>query len=339
MPKGNRTTTLPRPNTYAIMNSMTTQEKPPSHGIQLSGYVWLGLLGQLLWGCYPPTAKRALMEVPKFSLLFLATTASMVVGLGVMWREERRSPTAVWRLLWQGGTLWGLIFFVVLRSVTNLYAIDFTRATWVQLVYLLTPFAVAILGALLFGEPTPPYTYQALLLSSFGAVLVLVKDWSDVLAGFTLRDAAGLGIAGLSMLSLAVYFLLVRRSSQQATSRGMIMFQQGLALVATYGFLSAVTGEAWQAWLHLSPQGWAVVFWLIGGIFVIGNLLQITALGGANAALVTSLMPLRLVSAIALGWWLLGERLTTVWQWFGAGLVLVTVSGYLWLQQTQNRAP
>ncbi|NPA93671.1 MAG: DMT family transporter [Chloroflexi bacterium] len=315
---------------------MTTQEKLRTPWARLSGYVWLGLLGQLLWGCYPPAAKRALMEVPKFSLLFLATIASTLVGLAVMWREERRSPRAVWRLLWKEGALWGLVFFVVLRSVTNLYAIDLTRATWVQLVYLLTPFAVAILGALFFGEPTPRYTYEALLLSSLGASLVLVKDWSDILAGFTIRDFIGLGVAGLSMLSLAVYFLLVRRSSQQNTGRGMIMFQQGLALVTTYGLLSLLTGEDWHTWTRVSPQGWAVVLWLILGVFVVGNLLQITALGGANAALVTSLMPLRLVSAIALGWWLLGERLTTPLQWLGAGLVLVTVSGYLWLQGSGN---
>ncbi len=318
------------------MKSMTTQEKFHTPWVRLSGYVWLGLLGQLLWGCYPPVAKRALMEVPKFSLLFLATIASTLVGLAVMWREERRSPRAVWRLLWKEGALWGLVFFVVLRSVTNLYAIDLTRATWVQLVYLLTPFAVAILGALFFGEPTPRYTYQALVLSSLGAALVLVKDWSDILAGFTPRDFLGLSIAGLSMLSLAIYFLLVRRSSQQDTGRGMIMFQQGLALVATYGLLSLLTKEDWHTWTRVSPQGWIVVLWLILGIFVVGNLLQITALGGANAALVTSLMPLRLVSAIALGWWLLGERLTTPLQWLGAGLVLATVSGYLWLQGSGN---
>ncbi len=63
--------------------------------------------------------------------------------------------------------------------------------------------------------------------------------------------------------------------------------------------------------------------------------MQITALGGANAALITSLMPLRLIAAIVLGRLLLGERLTTPSQWFGAGLVLVTVSAYLWLQGRQ----
>ena len=113
---------------------------------RLTKYVWLGLLGQLVWGSYPPTAKRALMEVPKFSLLLLATTASTGVGLWIMWREEKRSSGEVIRFLFREKVLWALAFFVVQRSVTNLFAIDLTHATWVQLIYLMMPFAVAILG-------------------------------------------------------------------------------------------------------------------------------------------------------------------------------------------------
>ncbi len=314
------------------MGGMTIQAKigPRVRGISL--YVWLGLLGQLVWGSYPPTAKRALLEVPKFSLLLFATAATTLVGLWVMWREEPRSPREVVRFLWHEKALWALAFFVVLRSVSNIFAIALTRATWVQLVYLLTPFVVALLGAWFFGEPTPKYTYQALALSTLGAVLTLVADWSDVWAGFTPQDFVGLGVAGLSMLSLAIYFQVVRRSSRQEAGRGIIMFQQGLAMTMAYATVSLFAGEDWRAWLQVSPEGWLVIVWVIGGVFAMGNFLQITALSGANAALITSMMPLRLVSAIGLGWWLLGERLTTPWQWAGALLVLVTVSLYLWLQ-------
>ncbi len=300
--------------------------------LHLSVYVWLGLLGQLVWGSYPPTAKRALMEVPKFSLLLLATSAATLAGVGVMLREDQRTWREVLKFLWRERVLWALAAVVALRSVTNLFAIDLTRATWVQLIYLLTPFVVAILGSVLFAEPTPPFTYPALVLSTVGAALTLVADWSHVGAGFTGRDFLGLGVALVSMLALAMYFQLVRRSSRREAGRGLIMVQQGMAMALVYALLTVGTGEDWTAWAHLSPAGWATVAWVVGGVFVGGNLLQVTALGGANAALVTSLMPLRLVSAIALGWWLLGERLTTPLQWLGATLVLVTVSGYLWRQ-------
>ena len=308
---------------------------PLSWAARLSPYVWLGLVAQLIWGSYPPTAKRAFLEVPKFSLLFLSTLVASGVALEVMRREEPRSAREVLRFLLREKTLWGLAFFAGLRSVTNVLAIDLTRATWVQLVYLLTPFMVAILGALFFGEPTPPFTYPALVLSTVGAALTLVADWSDVLAGFAPRDFLGLGVATLSMLALATYFQMVRHSSRKAAGRGLIMFQQGVMLTLVYLALTLFSGEDWAAWGRLSPAGWGAVLWVVGGVFVLGNLMQITALGGANAALITSLMPLRLIAAIVLGRLLLGERLATPLQWFGAGLVLVTVSAYLWLQGRQ----
>ncbi len=316
----------------AIILAMIASKDLNRSWARLSGYVWLGLVGQLLWGSYPPVAKRAFLEVPKFSLLLLSTLVTAGVGLGVMRREDPRPVGEILRFLWREKALWGMALFAGLRSVTNVVAIDLTRATWVQLIYLLTPFMVAILGRLVFGEPTPPFTYPALFLSTVGAALALVSDWSHVGAGFTPSDLLGLGVAGLSMLALATYFQLVRRSSQRAAGRGLILFQQGAMLVLVYLGLTWGTGEDWTAWRDLSLAGWGAVLWVVGGVFVLANLLQITALGGANAALITSLMPLRLISAIALGWWLLHERLHTPWQWLGAGMVLVTVSVYLGLQ-------
>ncbi len=310
--------------------SSTTASASQAHSIHF--YVWLGLAGQLIWGSYPVMAKRAIMEVPKFSLLLAATSVAMGMGIWVMRREGERSWRRVAHFLLHEKALWGLAIFVVLRSVTNILAIDLTRATWVQLIYLLTPFLVAILGALFFHEQTPRYTYRALLLSTLGATMVLVTDWSDVMAGFSARDFLGLSIALVSMLALAFYYQMIRRSSRSHASNGMILFQQSMAMVGTYLALTVLTGEDWGQWLDLSSSGWAYVLWVVFGIFILGNLMQITAISGASPALITSLMPLRLISAIALGWLILGEQLTTAWQWVGAGIVLVTVSGYLWLQ-------
>ncbi len=314
--------------------STTSSPSPSSatgdHAIYF--YVWLGLLGQLVWGSYPVFAKRAMSEVPKFSLLLLATTVAMGVGLWMMHKEGMESIREVSLFLWREKALWGLAIFVVMRSVTNIVAIDLTRATWVQLIYLLTPFLVAILGALFFGERTPRYTYRALVLSTFGAALVLIADWSNVWAGFSPDDLLGLGIAAISMLALAFYYQMIRRSSRSHASNGMIMFQQSMAMAGTYLILTLMTGEDWGQWLNVSLSGWGYILWVIIGVFILANLLQISAISGASPALITSLMPLRLISAIGLGWLILGERLTTVWQWVGAGVVLVTVSGYLWLQ-------
>lgn len=295
-------------------------------------YVWLGLLGHLLWGSYPVFAKRAVLEIPKFSLLVVASAGTMLVGAAVVRWYDRLSRQQVWAVLSREPALWALAVFAVTRSVTNIVSIELTRATWIQLVNILTPFPVAFLGAWFFGQPVPRYTYRALFLSTAGAALMLVQDWSQVAAGFTTRDLLGLAVAGLSTLALATYFQLIRRSRLREATGGLIMFQQGLALVVTYVVLSRGAGEDWSAWSSASAMGWVAVAWVVGMVMMLGNLVQIVAIGGTNPTLVTSLMALRLVSALILGWWVLGERLVIASQWLGMVLVIVTVTAYLWLQ-------
>ena len=311
---------------------MSTAKAASSTSRSITTFIWLGVLAQMIWGAYPVTAKRAMMEVPKFSLLFFATFATMLAGLVLIHYTEERPWRQVFSLMFRTKALWGLAFFVIARSVSNLLAVSMTRATWVQLIYLMTPFMVAILGSLFFGTRTPRYTYRALLISTLGAAMVLIEDWSDILAGFTPKDGWGLLIATFSMTSLATYFLMIRRNRQGNIGRGMILFQQSLVMTSTYLVLTLVTGEDWGRWATASPQGWLAAIAIITIIQIGGNTSQITAIGGASPALITSLMPLRLISALILGWLILGEQLHTVWQWSGALIVLVTVSVYLWLQ-------
>jgi drug/metabolite transporter (DMT)-like permease len=312
-------------------SSTNPSDKQPVQGT-IWTFVMMGVLGHLIFGAYPVVAKRAIAEVPKFSLLFLSTFATLLASLWLIRRSDKRAWREILSQIFHSKALWGLVFFVIVRSVSNITAIDMTRATWVQLIYLLTPFAVPILGTLFFDEPTPRYTYRALLLSTFGAVLVLVTDWSDAFAGFTSRDMWGLALAAFSMLTLATYFQMVRRSSRRRASSGMILLQQNLALASTYLILTLTTGEDWGQWQTASPTGLIYALTFIFGIMMLGNILQVSAIGGASPALITSLMPLRLIVTIALGWIVLGEYLTEPWQWAGAAIVLITVSGYLWLQ-------
>ena len=295
-------------------------------------YVWLGVLGHMIWGGYPVVAKRAIADVPKFSLLFLASVAAMFMGLWLVRRRDRMSWRAMRRGMSREPMMWGLAFFVVARSVSNIMAISLTRAVWVQLIYMLTPFLVALLGIALFHDPAPPYTFRALLFSTLGAALMLVQDWSQVMAAFTPRDIVGLGVALFSALSLAMYFQMVRRSQLREATRGLIMVQQGLAMAATFLALSWLTGEDWSQWTTASTGGFLAALAAIFVVQVGGNFVQITALGGANPALITSMMALRLISALVLGGLILGEHLTQPSQWLGAMIVSITVTIYLWLQ-------
>ena len=100
----------------------------------------------------------------------------------------------------------------------------------------------------------------------------------------------------------------------------------GLVLVLA---LSLLIGEDRTQWRTVSAGGWLAVMAVIWLVQVGGNVVQISALGGTNPALITSMMALRLVSALALAWLILGERLASPTQWLGVVLVIGAVTGYL----------
>lgn len=300
-------------------------------------YIWLGIVGHLIWGSYPVFGKRAVAEVPKFSLLLVASGASVLVAVGLITWRDKSSWQDTLRLLFTSPVLWMLAIFVIARSVTNILSIELTRATWVQLINILTPFPVAFLGAWFFDQPVPHYTYRALALSTAGAALMLVPDWSVLSAGFTSRDVLGLATAVFSTIALAAYFHLVRRSRIRQATDGLIVLQQSMALMVAYAVLTLLTNEQWEAWYSLSAAGWVAALWVIGVVMIVGNLLQVVAVGGVSPARVTNFMALRLISAFVLAWTVLGERLVTPAQWLGAALVVITVTLYLWLQSAEDR--
>lgn len=312
-----------------MATSTSERPSPPS----IWPYVWLGVLAHLFIGSYPVFGKRAIAEVPKFSLVFIASLAIMIVGLAVLHWRDRVSWRQAWRVLRRERVLWLFAIIVATRAVTNLISIALTKAVWVQLINILAPFPVALLGVWVFGQSTPRYTYRALILSTLGAVLMLVQDWTQIGAGITQNDVLGLAFALVSMLAFAFYYQLIRRSHVHDVTSGLIMFQQGLGMATAFLILTIATGEDWSAWTSVSTGGWLAVLGVIFVVQVGGNLSQIIAVGGVTPALITSFMALRLVSALVLGWLILGEQLVSPTQWLGAALVVGTVTGYLWLQK------
>ncbi len=314
---------------------MATIHRPASASTPPSAwpYVWLGVLAHLVWGSYPVLAKRAVAEVPKFSLLLLASLMTLLVGIILLRQSERQTAARIWSVLRQEPVLWALAVVVAARAVTNIWSISLTRAMWVSLINILTPFPVALLGVWFFGESTPRYTYPALLVSTVGATLMLVENWSRIGIDFSGRDGLGLLMAASSTLLLALYMQLVRRSHLRNVTHGLILTQQAAAMSLAFAILTLLGREDWRQWTTVSTGGLLAALGAIWIAQVGGNFLQIKAVSGANPALVTSLMALRLVSALALSGLVLSEELATPLQWLGAALVIGTVTIYLWVQR------
>lgn len=288
------------------------------------------------WGAYPVLARylQTVSDLPSMALLAAGNAISIALVAPLFLPRFGLRVFAV-RALW----LFALV--VVARAITNLLAARYTLAIYVQLITLLTPFIVVILGASLFREPIPPATWWALGLSLGGSLLMMSGDLGNDGIGLALTwtDALGISLAFASSFSLALYMLLVPRMVKAKVPAEAVFIVQLVVLTVTSTLISLVLGEDWQRWTEIGVVDWVVFGMFTAGVLLGSNLAQIGALRHLGAPLVSSIMGWRLISALALGALLLGERLTSFGQVLGAVIVLVTITWYLWRQQQPRPAP
>lgn len=306
----------------------TTAPRATTFGEAGWGPLGLALLSHALWGSYPVMSKRLLVALPPFVLLGLGYTLIVLFMAG-------RLRALPWRAQLRSVGWWAIMLLVAGRMVTNILSIEATSPIYVQLVNLLTPFAVALIGRAFFGEKMPRYTLTALLLSTLGSYFVIARGpLLDVQAThWSSGDTLGVGLALLSTVCLALYMLLTRFvQTRQNTAPDTLFAQQSLVLAVVALLWSGARGESWQQLGQLTPG-----VWLLFGVFVVlnlagSNLVQIRGLGRLSTTIFTSLIGVRLIVALLLGALLLGEQLTSLWELAGALLVIGTVTCYVALQ-------
>lgn len=289
------------------------------------------LIAHTSWGLYPVLARylQTISDLPSMTLLAFGNILPLLVVLVLFGRKlDRRVFTS--RILW----VFALI--VVARAVTNMLAARYTLSIYVQLVTQSTPFLVVVLGAGLFKERIPKYTGTAIFLCLTGALLMIGGDIGQAATADPGRsDWLGIGLALTSSLCLAFYMLVVRRTADvrhNVPAEAVLVVQLITIILVTTG-ISLLTGEDWGRWLEIGRTDWLMFAGLSFGVFVVANLGQVGALRHLGAPLVSSIMAWRLVSALVMGWWVLGERLDSWGQLLGAAVVLITVTWYLWRQR------
>lgn len=282
------------------------------------------------WGAYPVFARylQTVSRLPSMSLLF----AGNVVALAVL--SVVLLPRLDWRLF-RRRVLWLFAGIVVMRAITNLLAARYTLAIYVQLITLMTPFVVALLSATVFRDRIPPYTGRAITLALLGSILMMSGDVGQ--AGVTLAltpdDWLGIGLAITSVLFLSLYMIVVRRTAQDNVPAVSVFFTQLITVTVVTLVSSLLIGEEWAQWQRLQLSDWLVFAGFSLGVLLGANVTQISAIRELGAPMVSSLLAWRLVSAVVVAGLLLNEQLTSIWQVTGAGIVLVTITWYLWQQR------
>lgn len=290
--------------------------------------IGLALFAHTAFGLYVVLVKYLLGYLPAFASLAVAFGLAVPITFLV----ARRSLN--WGRLWRTDILL-LSGIVVARSVFKLLAVQFTLATYVQLIDLSIPFLAPMAAWILLRERMPPGTLRAMAVAALGSFLVIAVDPFQVRLPNGKSDLIGVALALVSSIMMALGVVLTRYLTNQKVSPTSVFFQQLLAVATTYAALSALSGESWQPFTSM-----ALSTWLIYGLFILfavlgGGLTQVLAISRINASLFSTLLSWRLVIAVGAGWLLLGERLTSLWQVLGMGMVIVSITLYLRYQARQ----
>ncbi len=288
----------------------------------------LGVTAHLSWGSYPVIAKKLLLVLPPFALVAVGYAGVLLIMSPVLLKYS-------WKNSLSNRSAWLLMLVGAVRMVTNIISIQATRAAYVQLINLLTPFIVALIGRAFFREAIPAYTFSALAISSIGSILVIIREPSLAIfqGEWQMRDTLGISLAMFSNVFLAFYVLLTRHEQATRGVNTIVLFSQQCVVLLLTGLIASIClKEDWHSWLVMSKEMWLLFACLIIINLIAGNLLQIKSLSTLGSALFTSLMGARLVAALVLSALLLSEPLKSWWQALGATLVIVSVMGYMLLQ-------
>ena len=298
------------------------------------GWLTIALAAQMGWGAYPVLLRylQTVSGLPSLSLLAAGNlVVLLVVAAIILPRVDKRIFRL--RIVW----LFGLM--VVLRGITNLLATRFTLAVYAQIIYLMTPFIVAFLSRVVLKEQLPNHTMKALTIAMIGALLIVSGDWGETAVTANRHDLWGIIFAILSSFFLALYMIVTRRTANsQASGEGAsgkgasgeaLLLVHLISLFTFSAFASLLIGEDWGQWQNLTAVDWLVFTGLSLGILLGANLGQIRSIQHLGAPVVSSMMAIRLVSALLFAGLLLGERLTSIWQIAGAATIIITITWYL----------
>jgi len=289
---------------------------------------WLtvAVLAQMGWGAYPVLLRylQTVSGIPGLSLLAAGNFIVLLIAVAVILPRVDKSIFRL-RIVW----LFGLM--VVLRGVSNMLATRFTLAIYAQMIYLMTPFIVAFLSQIVLREKLPRHTVKALTIALFGAALITSVNLGDtaVTPSVTRNDFLGMGLAVASSFFLALYMIITRRAAKDKAPGEALLIVHLVSLFVFSSLASLVVGENWGQWRELGVTDWLVFALFSLGVLAGANLGQIGAIQRLGAPVVSSLMALRLVSALAFAALLLNERLTSPWQLLGAVIIIVVITWYL----------
>ncbi len=273
---------------------------------------WVLLLAlSLLWGGSYLSARVAAPEIAPFTLVFLRVAIAAVALNLALRLAGRRLPTDRRRLVDFAGM--GLLNNVIPFALI-FFGTRHIGAGLASILNAATPIMTVLVFHVFTEEKLKPMKVAGVLLGFCGVAVMIGTSALGSLGDDLLAELACLG----ATVSYAFSSLWARRfkglepmvtATGQLSASTVIVLPLMLLFEAPAAAASA-SPEAWAAVLFLALAATALAYVLFFRIVIVA--------GASNVMLVTFLVP---VSAILLGWLVLGETLEPR-QWLGMALIM-----------------
>jgi probable blue pigment (indigoidine) exporter len=276
------------------------------------------ILAAAAWGFGTVVAKRAVSEVPAFTLLAIQLASSvLVLGSLMRWRgvhlRDRSTPPILGRLgLLNPGAAYGL-------SLLGLSSISVSLSV---LLWALEPLLILVLAAVVLRERVG----VVVLLLSGTAIAGLVAVAQPAMSA----SAVGVLLTVAGVVCCAVYTIVVRSSIAASDSTAQVVLAQqvyalglAIAIVLTLGLLGRDPGV-----LGLTAVGLASA--VVSGVlyYAVAYWFYLTGLRHVPASIASASFYLVPVFGVAGGFAFLGDSLAGG-QWLGVAVAAVAVIGIL----------
>lgn len=213
-----------------------------------------------------------------------------------------------------------------------------TSAYWVQLIFTTSPLMTALIGSSITHEAWPPRLLETLALTMFGAALVVAGGLRSTSYTMTWSDPLGMLVAFAATVGISVYFVWVSKTAAWL-SEDAILYINYFSVFSFAPLASAIfEGGRWSSILHWSALDWAALLYDGAGVYGIAKFLQMLVVRRLGANVYSMFISLRVVSAIAGSYLILGERIGSALEAVGCLVVVFSVSWYLWVQWQQPSA-
>jgi drug/metabolite transporter (DMT)-like permease len=297
--------------------------------LKIGGYIVL-LLSSLLYGGNVVAARLISGDIPPVALAVLRGLFGLLVLFPLARRSLRQSPTPSRQDLY----LFALMGFlgITVAYVTFLWAIQYSSATNVSIIFAITPAITIILLALGWGVIPSKLRVFGIALSFSGLLVVIAQGSATRLLSLNLSTSDLVMLPNVLAVSLFTIIGqgVMAKFSPLVTSVYALLF--GTIFLLPYG-----VWEMFHRNWHFTGTSMFVLLYMgcfVTGIAVLLNFEGISRLGSGRAAIFGNLSP---VFGILLAYIFLGERLS-LYHWVGFTLVLVGIGLCLWPWSIKNRS-